>query len=53
MLTDLKRKGEKSKTVEPAKKNKWMDEGLDDLSGSDLSDSDDEKEDSVAAIVPV
>lgn len=51
--TDLKRKGEKSKAVEPAKKKKWMDEGLDDLSGSDVSDSDDEKEDSAPAIVPV
>jgi len=54
--TELKRKGEKSKTDEPVKRKKWMDEGLeglDDLSDSDLSDSDDEKEDSATAVVPV
>jgi len=45
--TDLKRKGEGSKTEEPARKKKaglWMGEGLDDLSDSDLSDSDDDEE---------
>jgi len=56
--TDLKRKlGEGSKTDEPVVKKKagmWMGDGLDgldELTDSDLSDSDDEKEDS--AIVPV
>merc|ERR1711892_948615 len=51
--TELKRKGEKSKTDEPVKRKKWMDEGLEDLSDSDLSDSDDEKEGSATAVVPV
>eukprot|EP00092_Neocalanus_flemingeri_P035477 GFUD01038606.1.p1 GENE.GFUD01038606.1~~GFUD01038606.1.p1 ORF type:complete len:242 (+),score=99.40 GFUD01038606.1:275-1000(+) len=53
--TDLKRKGEGSKSEEPIKKKKtgldWMGEGLDDLSDSDLSDSADEEEGS--AVVPV
>ena len=53
--TDLKRKGEKSKTEEPVKRKKWMDEGLEDLSGSDVTDSEDEEDTkgSVAAVVPV
>merc|ERR1712173_450251 len=32
-----------SKTDEPVKRKKWMDEGLEDLSGSDITDSEDEE----------
>jgi len=53
--SDLKRKVDtKEKTQEPIKRKKWMDEGLEDLSGSDMTDSDeDDNQDTSATICKV
>merc|ERR1712098_278440 len=53
--SDLKRKVDtKEKTQEPIKRKKWMDEGLEDLSGSDMTDSDeDDNQDNSATICKV